>query len=250
LCSARSGNRGFPANNEPRWDIQLRLNILCIRLAVDREDSKLNILVVGATGGTGRELLNQALDQGHSVTAFVRNPAKIRIAHERLKVIKGDVLEYSSVDRALQGHDAVLSALGHKRWFIKTTILSEGTKNIISAMERQGVKRFVCETSLGVGDSRGRLGLYYTLFVIPFIVFFYFKDKRRQEQLIRESSLDWFIVRPGQLTNGRRRAAYREGDKIGSYVFTVRISRADVADFMLRQLTDNSYLRQTPGVAY
>jgi putative NADH-flavin reductase len=210
----------------------------------------MNLLIVGATGGTGRALLDQALGQGHTVTAFVRNPAKLRVTHERLRVVTGNVLDYDSIDTAVQGKDAVLSALGHKRWFIKTTILSEGTKNIISAMEKHGVRRFICETSLGVGDSRGRLGLYYTLFVIPFITFFYFKDKRRQEQLIRESSLDWVIVRPGQLTNRRKRANYRHGEKIGSYVLTVRISRADVADFMLRQLTDNSYLHRTPGVAY
>ena len=210
----------------------------------------MHLLIIGATGGTGRALVDQALTQGHAVTAFVRNPAKVRIAQERLTVVKGNVLEYDSVDRAVQGKDAVLSALGHKQWFIKTTILSRGTKNIISAMEKHGVKRFICETSLGVGKSRGRLGLYYTLFVIPFITYFYFKDKERQEQLIKDSSLDWVIVRPGQLTNGRKRGVYRHGEEIGSHLFTVRISRADVADFMLRQLTDNSYLRQTPGVSY
>lgn len=210
----------------------------------------MNLLIVGATGGTGRGLVSQALAQGHSVTALVRNPAKIRMSDERLTVVKGNVLDYNSVDRVVQGKDAVLSALGHKRWFIPTTILSEGTRNIVKAMEKHGVKRLVCETSLGVGDSRGRLGLYYTLFVIPFIVYFYFRDKKRQEQLIRESSLDWVIVRPGQLTNGPKRGVYRHGRDIGSYLLTARISRADVADFMLKQLTENSYLRQTTGLAY
>jgi putative NADH-flavin reductase len=210
----------------------------------------MNILIFGATGGTGRELVKQALEQGHHVTAFVRNYAKLGIQHENLSVVKGNVLDYASVDRTVSGKDAVLSALGHKKWFIKTTILSEGTKNIITAMEKHGVKRFVCETSLGVGNSRGRLGLYYTLFVIPFITYFYFKDKERQEELIRNSSLDWVIVRPGQLTNGRKRGVYRHGEDIGSYILTVRISRADVADFMLKQLTEDSYLRKAAGVAY
>lgn len=210
----------------------------------------MNLLIIGATGGTGRALVDQALAQGHTVTAFARNPAKIRITQERLTVVRGNVLDYDSVDRAVQGKDAVLSALGHMRWILKTTILSNGTKNIISAMEKHGVKRFICETSLGVGNSRGRLGLYHTLFVIPFIIYFYFRDKEQQEQLIKESSLDWVIVRPGQLTNGRKRGVYRHGEGIGSYIFTVRISRGDVADFMLRQLTDNSYLRQTPSAAY
>lgn len=210
----------------------------------------MNLLVIGATGGTGRELVKQALEQGHAVTAFARNPSAVRVVHERLTVVHGDVLDYDSIERAVQGKDAVLSALGHKRWFVKTTILSKGTKNIIAAMEKHGVRRFVCETTLGIGDTRGKLGLYYTLFVVPFIVFFYFRDKEVQERLIRASSLDWGIVRPGQLTNGRTRGMYRHARNIGSYITTVTISRADVADFMLKQLTDNTYLRQTPAVAY
>ncbi len=210
----------------------------------------MNILIIGATGGTGRELVQQALDQGHHVTALARDPEKMRIKHERLTVVKGNVLDYLSIESAVKGKDAVLSALGHKQWFIPTSILSEGTRNIIRAMEKQGVKRFVCETSLGVGDSWGRLGLYYTLFVIPFIVFFYFRDKKRQEDFIKESALDWIIVRPGQLTNGRKSGTYRHGLDIGSRLWTVSISRADVADFMLKQVTDNSDLRKTPGVAY
>ena len=108
----------------------------------------------------------------------------------------------------------------------------------------------ICETSLGIGDSRGRLGLYYTLFVIPVITYFYFKDKERQEKFIRDSSLDWVIVRPAQLTNGRKRGVYRTGPKVGNYVLTQRISRADVADFMLRQLSDDSHVRQTVALAY
>lgn len=210
----------------------------------------MNLLVIGATGGTGRELVSQALEQGHAVTALVRKPENLKLQGKRLTVVKGNVLDMDSVDRAVRGKDAVLSALGHKQWFIPTSKLSEGTRNIVKAMEKNGVKRFICETSLGVGDSRGRLGLYYTLFVIPFIVFFYFRDKKRQEQIIRESSLEWVVVRPGQLTNGQKRGFYRHGGKIGSYLLTVRISRADVADFMLKQLTENSYLRQTPGLAY
>lgn len=210
----------------------------------------MNVLIIGASGGTGRELVSQALAQGHHVKAFVRNPDKFRLTHERLTLVKGNVLDYKSVESAVKGSDAVVSALGHKRWIVPSKILSEGTANTIRAMESQGVKRFVCETSLGVSDSRGRLGLYYTLFVIPVIVLFYFLDKGRQERLIKQSNLDWIIVRPGQLTNGKKRGIYRHGEHVGNYLTTVRISRADVADFMLRQLTENTYLRKTVAVAY
>ena len=210
----------------------------------------MKILIIGATGGTGRAIVEQALDQGHAVTAFVRNPSKVTIKREQLVVVKGNVLDYDSVDHAVQGHDAVVSALGHKQFFLKNTILSDGVKNIIRAMEKHKVKKLIFESSLGVGDSSGELGFYYTLFVIPFIIFFYYKDKELAERCIMESSLDWTIVRPGQLTNGKRRGVYREGLNVGNWFSTVRISRADVADFMLKQLTDNSYLKKTPGVAY
>jgi putative NADH-flavin reductase len=208
------------------------------------------LLIVGATGGTGREFVRQGLERGHLVTAFVRRPSTFRVQHERLSLRQGDVLDYPTVDAAVRGHDAVLCALGHKRWFYPTRILSAGTGNLIRAMETHGVRRLVCETSLGVDDSAGRMGLYYTLFVIPFILPFYYWDKHRQEQAIRGSRLDWVIVRPGALTNGPRRGTYRHGPVVGHWLWTVRISRADVADFMLDQLSGNSYQRSAPGVSW
>lgn len=210
----------------------------------------MNLLIIGASGGTGKELVQQGLEQGHSVKAFVRNPDSLKLNHDRLTLVQGDVLDYASVKRAMEGSDAVLSALGHSRWFIPTSILSEGTKNIIAAMKIQNVKRFICETSLGVGDSRGKLGLYYTIFVIPFITYFYFRDKKRQEQLIKASGLDWTIVRPGRLTNGKKRGTYRHGTEPGNYIVTLSVSRADTADFMLKQLNDDTYLNKTPAVVY
>jgi putative NADH-flavin reductase len=210
----------------------------------------MRILIIGATGGTGRQLVSQALEAGHHVTALVRNPSKLNIDHERLNVVKGNVLDYPSVANIVKGQQAVLSALGHKRWIIPSSILSRGTKNVIRAMEAHSVRRIICETSLGVGDSFGRLGLYYTLFTIPVILFFYFRDKGLQERYIKESSLEWIIVRPGLLTNGRKRGVYRHGLRVGNWLWTVRISRADVADFMLKQLTDDQYLHSTPGVCW
>jgi putative NADH-flavin reductase len=210
----------------------------------------MKILILGSTGGTGRQLVAQALERGHLVTAFARIPGKIRTRHDNLKVVRGDVLDGPSVEEAMKGQDAVVCALGHKRWFIPSTILSQGTRNIIRAMEKNGVRRFVCETSLGICDAWWRLGLYYTLFVKWFIVFFYFRDKEKQERLIRESTLDWVVVRPGSLNNGRKRGVYRHGPDVGHWLWTVRISRADVADFMLNQLNPDEYLRTTPGVCW
>ena len=209
----------------------------------------MRLVVIGATGGTGRQLVDHALERGHNVTAFARVPSKLAIRHERLTVVRGDVLDYASVESAVQNQDAVLSALGHKRWFFPTSILSAGTSNVIRAMESLGVKRFVCETSLGIADSRGRLGLFYTLFLVPILMGFYFRDKELQERYIKESSLEWIIVRPGALTNGSKRGTYRHG-QVGHWFWTVRISRADVAAFMLDQLGDTPYLRSSPGVCW
>jgi nucleoside-diphosphate-sugar epimerase len=154
------------------------------------------------------------------------------------------------VEAAVRDQEAVISALGHKRFFHPTRILSEGTGNLLRAMQIHGVPRLVCETSLGIGDSAGRMGLYYTLFVIPVILPFYFWDKTRQERAIAASKLEWVIVRPGVLSNAERRGTYRHGHHIGSFILTVRISRADVADFMLNQLQDDTYLRTAPGVCW
>src|ERR1700730_13033642 len=208
------------------------------------------VLIIGATGGTGRHLGAQALERGYAVTALVRDPSRLSVAHPKLTVIQGDVLDASSLDAAMRGQEASLSALGHKRYFSPTRILSDGTGNILRAMETQGVPRLVCETALGIGDSAGRMGLYYTLFVIPVILPFYFWDKTRQERLIAASPLEWVIVRPGAFSNARRRGTYRHGQHIGSFILTVRISRADVADFMLNQVQSDSYLRTAPGVCW
>ena len=210
----------------------------------------MRVLIVGATGGTGRQLVAQALERGLTVTALVRDPARLTIAHPHLTVVRGDVLDGDSVTAAMPGQEGVLLALGHRRYFPPNRILSEGTRNVLRAMEAHGVSRFVCETSLGIGDSAGRLGVYYTFFTIPVILPFYYWDKTRQERIIAASPLEWVIVRPGLLTNGAKRGSYRHGRRIGSFFWTMRISRADVADFMLNQLESDTYLRTAPGVCW
>jgi uncharacterized protein YbjT (DUF2867 family) len=206
------------------------------------------LLIVGATGGTGRQLLAQALERGYLVTALVRDPRKLSLGHPHLTVVQGDVLDYSSVEKAVRGQHAVVSALGHKRFFAPTRILSDGTRNILRAMAIHGVRRFVCETSLGIGDSAGRMGLYYSLFVIPVVLPFYFWDKTRQEQLIAASTMEWVIVRPAVLTNAAMLGVYRSGRNVGSFFWTARITRTDVAHFMLKQLTDDAWLGTAVGI--
>ena len=208
------------------------------------------ILVVGATGGTGQQLVRQALERGYEVTALVRDPAKLPFAHPQLKIVQGDVLDYASISRAIAGQDAVVSALGHRRLWVPSSVQSEGTRNVLRAMKEHGVQRFVAETALGLGSSAGRMGLFGTLLFLPIALPIYFWDKSRQERIISASNLEWVIVRPGILTNGAKRGVYRHGENVGSYIIPGRISRADVADFMLNQLTDDTYLHKAPGLVW
>ena len=212
--------------------------------------NRVRVLVIGATGGTGRQLVQQALEQGHQVTAFVRDPARLNTEHANLRVVKGDVLDYASVESAMRGQSVVLCALGHKRFFYPNKIQSNGMRNILRAMKACDVPRLICETALGIGNSVGRLGLPHTFFILPLILPFYMWDKLRQEQLIAASDRDWIIVRPGMLTSGDPRGSYRHGPRVGSYLWPVKISRADVADFMLKQLNDDTYVGAAPGVGW
>jgi uncharacterized protein YbjT (DUF2867 family) len=234
------------------------LSILLARKAPQRKTTKpisrgwgnrLRILVIGATGGTGRELVRQALEQGHQVTTLVRKPKKMKLEHPNLRVVTGNVHDYDSIESAMRGQSAVLCALGTKR-FYPNRVASNGTANILRAMKSCGVPRLVCESSLGVGNSVGRLGLLFTFLVVPLLLPFIFYDKVRQEKLIEESETDWVIVRPAVLTNAPARGKYRHGRNVGNYLWTNRIARADVADFMLTQLTDDDYIGSAVNVAW
>lgn len=147
----------------------------------------------------------------------------------------------AEVENAVVGQDAVLSALGMKPWSRART-LSEGTRNIVAAMERFGIKKFVCESSFGVGDSKQQTDWFTRLMIRIFLGRIY-ADKEIQEPLIQQSNLEWVIVRPARLTNGRQRGRYRSGVHLKPGLFG-SIARADVAAFMLQQVTSPAFLRQ------
>jgi putative NADH-flavin reductase len=208
----------------------------------------MNILIIGATRGIGRRLVEQALARGHTVTALVRrDPNRLDIKDERLRALKGDILDAGSVEQAASGQDAVCCTIGIKpiEAFKTVTVFSEGTKNMLDAMRKTGVRRLICITGIGAGDSRGHGGFLYDKLLLPLPFKKVYDDKDRQEALIRASDVDWVIVRPGFLTNGPETGEYRvltdlEGVTAG------KISRSDVAHFMLTELDSNKYLRQTP----
>ncbi len=209
----------------------------------------MKLLIFGSTGGTGRELLKQALEQGHTVTAYARNPAKIDdIKDASLRVVRGDVLDPAVVESTGAGQEAVLSTIGAGAE--RTTLREDGTRNIVKAMENTGIQRLICQSSLGVGDSRANLPFFTKYIIVSVFLRHAFADHERQEAVVKQSSLDWTIVRPPHLTDGPRTGVYRHGFAATDRRIKGKISRADVADFMLKQLTDDTYLHRTPGVSY
>ena len=209
----------------------------------------MRLIIFGATGGTGRELVKQALDQDHSVTAFVRNTSKIEeLKHSNLELAIGDVLDLFTVEEAIEGKDAVLIAIGAAA--SRSNIREAGTRNIVNAMQKSGVKRLVCQSSLGVGDSRANLSFFTKYIIVDIFLRHAFADHERQEEVIRKSSLDWVIVRPPHLKDSPRTGNYKFGFATTDRNIKDWISRADVADFMLKQISDDSYLHKAPGVSY
>lgn len=207
----------------------------------------MKLLIFGGTGKTGQQLVEQALQQNHIVTAFVRTPSKLTIQHPNLRAVQGDVFDKASVSIAMENQDVVLSALGEVRNGKRK--LSEGTQNIIDAMTEKGVKRLVYMTSLGVGDSKHLGGFLFMKVIVPLFLKDVMIDKAIQEDKIAASSLNWVIARPGGLTNT---------PKTGQYILNFtdtkninyRIARADVADFMLKNIDNDQYLGQKVVLSY
>ena len=206
----------------------------------------MRIAIFGATGGTGRELLQQALDRGHEVTAIVRRPAAITLTHARLRVVAGDVLKPDSFAPALYRQDAVLSVVGAVG-LKPMTFHRQSAHNLIEQMNKAGVQRLVCVTSVGVSDKP--VGpLFYIWLIKPLLKNIY-DDMRHMEQTVRESRLTWTIVRPSRLVDGQRTGQYRVGSS-GELAHANKISRADLADCMLNQLETEANWHKAVAVAY
>jgi len=200
----------------------------------------MQVLVVGATGGTGRQVVEQALQLGHFVTAFVRDPAKLLIQHPNLTVLTGDVLKPETVLPAVRRQDVVICSLG-SRPGQKDQAVAEGTRNLVVAMHQAGVQKLFVVSSLGVGTSYEEASLPSKL-IIKTLLSGVIAEKEKQEQTVRESGLDWVIVRPTSLTNGPITGHYRIGEHLPFSRFDFpRISRADVAAFLLHQLEKDTY---------
>lgn len=207
----------------------------------------MKLIVFGATGTIGRQLVHQALSQGHSVTAFARNPQALEIDHPNLARQAGDVSDQNAVLEAIGGHDGVLIALGAGA---RGTVRALGTKHVVDAMAQLGVRRLICLSTLGAGDSRPVLNFFRRRIMFGLLLRRAYADHEAQEALVTKSPLDWTLVRPAAFTEGPATGAYKHGFSSIQRNLRLKISRADVAGFMLRQLSDDTYLRQTPGLSY
>jgi putative NADH-flavin reductase len=203
----------------------------------------MKITIFGASGHTGILTVYQALDKGHQITAFARKISTVTIEHKNLRVIQGDILEYDKVKQAIEGMDVIISALGVESKK-PNTILSDGTRNILKAMEEAKVNRFICMSSAGILGNDA--GFFFGKIIIPLFLKQVFIDKVRQMKVIMESSAEWVIVRPSGLTDAPKTGKYKI--TMGAPV-SKRIPRADVADFMLKLTTDKQYDRQMPAIS-
>jgi putative NADH-flavin reductase len=207
----------------------------------------MKVIVFGATGTVGIQLLKQALQQGYGVTAFTRTPEKLKsLPRTNLKILKGDILNPQDVENAIYNHDAVLCAIGDGN---KGSVRAVGTKNIITAMQRQGIRRLICQTTLGLGESQGNLNFFWKHIMFGLLLKKAFQDHQLQEQYLIDSNLDFTMVRPSAFTDGEVTRNYKIGFDGNYKNLSLKISRADVADFMLQQLTKREYLKSAVSIS-
>ena len=205
------------------------------------------ILVLGATGGTGRLIVKEAIARGHAVTALVRSAEKAGDL-KGANLVVGDVRDVGTLRNALKGQDAVISALGTPASpFREVTLLSTATRALVTADER--VSRLVTITGIGAGDSAGHGGFLFDKLIYPLLLRHVYADKNRQEAIVKTSGLDWVLVRPAVLNDKPGRGAVRALTDLSDF-HGGTVSRGDVARFVLDQVQSDQWVRQLPLIAW
>jgi putative NADH-flavin reductase len=199
-------------------------------------------LVLGATGSVGQPLVEEALSRGHDIAALVRHPEKLGTLRNRLRVLAGHALDAGAMLRAVAGQDAVLYVLGAGN-VRKTTLFSESTRILLVAMREQGVRRLICVTGIGAGETKGHGGFLYDRILFPLFTKGIYADKDVQEGLIQQSGLDWTIVRPASFRTHAPPGPLRVVTNVEGVTLT-KVSRLEVARFLLDELEQNRYVRQ------
>jgi len=209
----------------------------------------MKLIIFGASRGIGRLLTEFALAQNHQVTAFVRNPSSLNLNHSLLHVISGDVTNAAHVEQALQGHDMVFCTLGQDNRGA-TTLYSVAAHHITQAMNKQGVRRLLFLSNFGVlGETASTFRTLFTVSFAKLVLRGTLDDHRRALDELQKHPWEWMALRPMRLTEGERTGKYRivlDGLPEGG----TSISRADVADFMLKQVNSDEYVHKIPAIAY
>lgn len=210
----------------------------------------MNITIIGGTKGIGKEVLQQALANGHNVKVLARNPDKIEIKNEMLNIVKGDFLDYSSVTDSIKNADAVVVSVGVMPTRKPVNLFSQGTKHLLDVTKKENLHPLIIVvTGIGAGDSKGHGGFFYDKIFQPLLLKTMYEDKDRQEQMLKNEYDNWIILRPGMLTNGELTGKYRALTNLNG-INGGKISRADVAHFILEQAENPTYLRKTPLLIY
>ena len=208
----------------------------------------MNILVFGATGPTGQQVVKQGLSQGHTVTAFVRNPGTLPNEKSLRAVIGDTTRDTPKVDEAVSGQDVVISALGRRSTFKSDHLIERSMQAIVPAMERAGVRRLILVSAFGVGESR-RDAPPIPRIMYRVLLSDIFADKKAAEDDLRRSSLDWTIVYPVLRTNGPMTGKYRMGERLELRGLP-KISRSDVAHFILAEIENRAFVRKIAVISY
>lgn len=207
----------------------------------------MQVIIFGATGSLGSHVVQQALAKGYAVKAFTRNAEKLKeMKSPHLNIIQGDVNNFDDVLKAIKGVDAVLCALGDGT---KGKVRATGTKNIVNAMESLGVDRLICQTTLGTGESWHNLNFFWKYIMFGFLLKRAFQDHELQEDYIRESDLDFTIVRPSAFTNGPSSRDFKVGFNANARNLCLKISRADIAYFMVEQLSSEKFIKKAISIS-
>lgn len=212
------------------------------------KDPIVKILIFGAAGRTGRQLVTQGLASGDSVTAFVRDPAKLNIEHESLTTVVGDVADPSAVESAVVGHDAVLCALGAATPLSRNPTLVDGIRHLVRAMQQDRVQRLVYLSFVGVGDGRRQIGWFGRTVISSVVLRNVVADHAEKERIVRDSTLQWTIVRPPRLTTRPGTGRFRSGENIKATNARPTLSREDLAAFMLQVVHEGQFVRQAPAL--
>jgi uncharacterized protein YbjT (DUF2867 family) len=208
----------------------------------------MKVIVFGATGTVGRLAVKNLLKTGHTVTAFARSPQKLSLSDPKLRLVAGDAMKLSDVTDAVAGHEAVVVTLG-AGMSRRSKVRSQGTMNVIKAMQTHGVRRLIAQSTLGARDSWPTLNFWWKRVMFGVLLAPVFRDHELQEQLIEASGLDWTIVRPGAFTDKATARPVIEDVPNTARGLDLKIARSELARFLARQLSDKQYIGRAVGLS-